>query len=131
MHQTSAKIFCVGFLIIFLASPTVAFLDFLDPFGIFSDTEAEEKVDIEEKVKLEQKPVTENLKTIENLEKTEITIPTSGEFNSSFLIVGKNRPLKLQCYFNINVNWHFSRHSERCLKCCPLVSSLPCLRAFR
>ena len=103
MHQTSAKIFCVGFLIIFLASPTVAFLDFLDPFGIFSDTEAEEKVDIEEKVKLEQKPVTENLKTIENLEKTEITIPTSGEFNSSFLIVGKNRPLKLQCYFNINI----------------------------
>ena len=103
MHQTSAKIFCVGFLIIFLASPTVAFLDFLDPFGIFSGTEVEEKVDIEEKVKFEQKPVTENLKTIENLEKTEITIPTSGEFNSSFLIVGKSRPLKLQCYFNINI----------------------------
>ena len=53
-------------------SPTSAFLDFFDPFGLFTE---------------EEEPVTERQKkTSENLDKSEIT---TGEFNSSFLIVGE------------------------------------------
>ena len=60
-------------------SPTSAFLDFFDPFGLFTE--------VEEQHQQKQEPVTERQKkTSENLDKSEIT---TGEFNSSFLIVGE------------------------------------------
>ena len=61
-------------------SPTSAFLDFFDPFGLFTEGE-------EQNQQQNQEPVTERQKkTSENLDKSEIT---TGEFNSSFLIVGE------------------------------------------
>ena len=68
-------------------SPTSAFLDFFDPFGLFTEGE-------EQHQQQKQEPVTERQKkTSENLDKSEIT---TGEFNSSFLIVGEWK-LKI-CY---------------------------------
>ena len=68
-------------------SPTSAFLDFFDPFGLFTEGE-------EQQQQQKQEPVTERQKkTSENLDKSEIT---TGEFNSSFLIVGEWK-LKICC----------------------------------
>ena len=61
-------------LIIFSTTPSLAFWDFWDPFHIFEGHQ-------------EIPTVTEKLKTTsDNLVKSELT---TGEFNSSFLIVGK------------------------------------------